>query len=104
MTDDRKTAEKFLAVIERFSEGEAVYQGAIKSLKDGIYEFRCNRRGHWLRVLWFYDENNGRVVICTHAFIKKSNETPKGEIRKARDLLRAYKEARRSGDVEFIEE
>jgi len=101
--DDRKTAERFLATVTRFSRGEETYHGSIKSLKGGhakgLYEFRCNS----LRVLWFYDADDGRAVLCTHAFMKKSQETPKGEIKKAQDLLHAYQAAKISGDIEFTE-
>jgi phage-related protein len=48
-----------------------------------------------LRVLWFYDE--GRLVVCSHGFVKRTRKTPSGEISRAQasyDVYRAAKEAK----------
>ena len=53
-----------------------------------------------LRVLWFYDE--GRVVVCSHGFVKRTRKTPLGEIDRAHAVYMAYQNAKKSGrlDVE----
>ena len=48
-----------------------------------------------LRVLWFYDE--GRVVICSHGFVKRTRKTPPGEIDRALGVYEAYQIAKRAG-------
>lgn len=55
-----------------------------------------------LRVLWFYDE--GKLMICSHGFLKKRRRTPRGEIERAQETQRLYAEAKASGDVEIDEE
>jgi phage-related protein len=64
-------------------------------LASGIWEFIQGR----LRVLWFYDD--GKLVICSHGFLKKRQKTPAGEIERARENQRLYAEAKACGNVEI---
>jgi len=50
-----------------------------------------------LRVLWFYDE--GRLVICSHGFVKRTRKTPAGEIERARLSYAAYLAAKKSRNL-----
>ena len=60
-----------------------------KDLGDGIFEFRRRpSSGAHLRVLWFYDR--GRIVVCTHAFVKAGKKTPPREIEKAQRIRERY--------------
>lgn len=68
-----------------------------KELGDGLLEFRPGV----LRILWFYDA--GRVVVCSHGFVKRSRKTPKGEIDRAREARRRYFEAKSRGALEIEE-
>lgn len=63
-----------------------------------IWQFRKATR----RVLWFYDE--GKVVVCTHCFIKTTKKTPKPEIRRAMREYERYVDARRNGTLETIDD
>ena len=54
-----------------------------------------------LRVLWFYDE--GRLVICSHGFVKRTRKTPTGEIDRAQAAYNAYQAAKRDRSL-FVEE
>lgn len=51
-----------------------------------------------LRVLWFYDE--GRTVVCTHGFVKRTKKTPTGEIERAQQAYGAYYVARNAKRIE----
>lgn len=53
-----------------------------------VWEFIAGR----LRVLWFYDE--GRLVVCTHGFVKSTRKTPAAEIERARASCAAYRAAK----------
>jgi hypothetical protein len=64
---------------------------------NGIYEFK----GGKLRVGYFID--GGRIVICTHGFLKQSQETPNAEKKIASKAKRDYLSAKEKGDREFIE-
>ena len=48
-----------------------------------------------LRVLWFYDE--GRLVICSHGFVKRTRKIPIGEINRAQSSCDAYRLAKKAG-------
>ncbi|HWM92248.1 MAG TPA: type II toxin-antitoxin system RelE/ParE family toxin [Thermoanaerobaculia bacterium] len=50
-----------------------------------------------LRVLWFYDQ--GRLVVCSHGFVKRTRKTPPGEIQRAQAALDAYQAAKRAGSL-----
>ena len=56
-----------------------------KHLDDGIWEFKASNGA---RVLWFYDE--GRIIVCTHGFVKKKQKTPPEEIRRAKRIRKKY--------------
>src|ERR1700730_3495864 len=51
-----------------------------------------------VRVLWFYDA--GRLVVCSHGFVKRTRKTPGGEIERARSAYEAYLAAKRSATLE----
>lgn len=51
-----------------------------------------------LRVLWFYDE--GRVVVCSHGFVKRTRKTPVAEIERAQAAWAAYRAAKESAELE----
>lgn len=55
-----------------------------------------------IRVLWFYDE--GRVVILSQGFIKKTQKTPEDEQRRAREHLAKYREAKAFRRLKLLED
>ena len=73
--------------IAKQQEGPKVLNDSICHVIDrdhGIWQFSKGR----IRLLWFYDE--GRCIICTQAFLKKSQTTPKDIIKKAIRLRTDY--------------
>ena len=61
-----------------------------KHLEDGIYEIRVKVGGDIYRIFCFFDE--GRLVVLLHAFQKKSQKTPRKEIKRAKQLRTKYYE------------
>ncbi|HVR08731.1 MAG TPA: type II toxin-antitoxin system RelE/ParE family toxin [Thermoanaerobaculia bacterium] len=59
-----------------------------------IWEFITGR----LRVLWFYDE--GRLVVCSNGFVKRTRKTPIAEIDRARASFAAYRAAKKDGTLQ----
>lgn len=55
---------------------------------DGIYEVRVITSKKSIRILCFRDE--GTLVILTNAFFKKSQKTPRNEIKLAEKLKGEY--------------
>lgn len=67
-------------------------------IRGDIWQFRADS----LRVLYFYDE--GSLVICTHAFVKKTRSTPSCEIDRAEKARQTYLEDKRIGRLKFLGE
>lgn len=61
-----------------------------KKLNDEIWEFRTIYQGFKYRLLAFWDNNSGNLVIATHGFIKKTQKTPASEIARAEALRKLY--------------
>ncbi|MCR5596605.1 MAG: type II toxin-antitoxin system RelE/ParE family toxin [Lachnospiraceae bacterium] len=57
-------------------------------LGDGIFELRTKLGSDITRVLYFF--MSGKKVILTHCFVKKTQETPPGEIDKAKRYRTEY--------------
>lgn len=57
--------------------------------KEKIWEFISGD----IRLLWFYSNSVRKVIICSHAFIKKSRKTPKSDIAKAIRIKKQYEKA-----------
>jgi phage-related protein len=55
---------------------------------NGIYEVRIITSQRSIRILCFQDE--GTLVVLTNAFVKKTQKTPKNEIRFAEKLKDEY--------------
>lgn len=54
-----------------------------------------------LRLLWFYDE--GRCIIASHGFVKRSNKTPESEKRLAQNCMSRYFEAKKNNTLILME-
>ena len=58
---------------------------SLKKLSDELYELR----GKHIRIFMYFDGNN--FFILLHGFIKKSQETPLPQIRKAEEEIKRWK-------------
>lgn len=61
-----------------------------KKLNDDIWEFRTRYQATTYRLLAFWDNEAGSLVVATHGFIKKSQKTPDNEIARAESLRKIY--------------
>lgn len=61
-----------------------------KKLNDEIWEFRTRYQKSTYRLLAFWDNETGKLVVATHGFIKKTQKTPATEIAKAEQLRKKY--------------
>jgi phage-related protein len=62
----------------------------LKKLTDVIWEFRTRYDKQQIRLLAFWDPNLKSLIVCTHGFIKKTQKTPKSEIKKALEFRKKY--------------
>jgi phage-related protein len=75
-------ARRLLQLAER---GPSRKKDEFNDLGHELYEAKAKKGP---RVIFFYDEN--RVVICSHAFDKQGQKTPKREIETAVSRKRSY--------------
>ncbi len=87
---DNKVQEKIEYVLDLIRYEKRV---PIKFLKflvstDGIYEVRVITTYRSIRILCFFDK--GELVVLTNCFVKKTQKTPRKEIRLAEKLKKEY--------------
>lgn len=86
----------FLRIVQYCADhGPPKNKEKCRSLGNDIWELK-GKNG--IRVLWFWDE--GRIIVCTHGFVKKQRRTPRREIEKARKQRDAYFVAKSAGILE----
>jgi|APDee1175537692_1029409.scaffolds.fasta_scaffold30076_1 phage-related protein len=66
----------------------------VSYLEDRIFELRITFGHLEPRILYFFD---GRDIVLTHGFLKKTRAVPPGEIERAKRIRADYM-ARRTGD------
>lgn len=64
-----------------------------------IFEFIRGR----LRIAWFYGDG-GKIVVCSHGFVKKEQKTRPAEIATAQRTRSSYISAHQKGAVAIVEE
>lgn len=83
---DTKMKAKVLGIIDVLEEyGTQLREPYSKHLDDGIFEIRGKVGTDITRVLYFF--YYGKRIILTNGFIKKTQQTPKNEIK----LAKAYR-------------
>ena len=86
---DEKMRAKVLGIIHVLEEkGNQLREPYSKHLEDGIFEIRGKVGTDITRVLYFF--YYGKKIIMTNGFIKKTQETPKQEIRLAKSYRKDY--------------
>ena len=88
---DVKLRAKMLGIMGILKEkGNLLREPYSKYLEDGIFELRGSVGNNITRVLYFYYYE--KKIILTHGFIKKTQKTPAGEIKKAKRYRKDYLE------------
>jgi len=87
-----KVQNKIFKIIEAVEVLERVPSHYLKAISGarGLYEVRIQLGSDIWRIFCFFE--NERLVILLYGFVKKSQKTPKGEIRLATDLMNRYHE------------
>ena len=87
-----KVQDKIFKVIEIIETYERVPSNYLKAIigTKGLYEARIKLGSNIWRVFCFFDK--GKLVILLNGFTKKTQKTPKKEIKKAIHLMHLYYE------------
>lgn len=105
--DDYRHAEKLLALIQ----GEVPRHGPPTNphkclkLSADIWEFKAGpKNGKKIRALWFHDAGDPvrrRRLICTLYWFYKRDKTSATDVKRAEDMLKAYKAAKAAGSLKI---
>jgi phage-related protein len=89
-SQDSKTQLKIEYVFDLIRFEKQVPVKFFKKLEgtNGIYELRIITSQKSIRILCF--QHNGQMIVLTNAFVKKTQKTPKNEIKLAEKLKLEY--------------
>ena len=90
--NDKKVKDKIVWTFDLIELIEKVPETYLKHLEstDGLYEIRIQLASDIFRIFCFFDE--GKLVVLTNGFQKKTQKTPKQEIAKALKIMEEYHE------------
>lgn len=81
------TADEAAVVVNRMRDVTTLGMDAARHLVDDIYEVRAIAGDRSFRVLFSREGRRHTILLAVHAFTKKTQTTPKGEIRLAQQRL-----------------
>ena len=88
---DVKMRAKIVGILELLEEkGNQLREPYSKHIEDGIFEIRCKVGNNITRILYFF-YYEGKIIL-TNGFIKKTQKTPSGEIKLAKERRNDFKE------------
>ena len=91
-----KVQNKIFKVIEAIETLERIPSNYLKFIQgtQGLYEARIQLGSNIWRVFCFFDDD--RLVILLNGFVKKTQKTPKREIKRAQELMFNYYESKKA--------
>ena len=84
----KKIRDKFIWTFQLIEEIEQIPKTYLKHVEDGIYEVRVKFGSNIYRVMAFFDED--KLILVINGFTKKTQKTPKTEIKKAKKIRLQY--------------
>lgn len=86
--DYKMRAKILLAIALLETNGPQLREPYSKPLGDGIFEIRVKQGNNITRTLYFFYD--GRQIILTNGFVKKTQKTPSAEIQRAKKYRTEY--------------
>ena len=85
-----KVKDKIIWTFELIEELQRVPETYLKHIEntDGLYEIRVQSGSDIFRIFCFFDQ--GQLVVLANGFQKKTQKTPKQEIKKALKIKEEY--------------
>lgn len=100
--DQAKSGQRLVQLLELVSQrGPRELPDAISHQIDPTERIWQFTKGD-LRLLWFYDD--GRLVICSHAFVKKGQKTPIKQLERAIESRKRYIHAKSTDSIEVTDD
>ena len=86
--DNKMRAKILLAIALLETNGPQLRAPYSKPLGDGIFEIRAKQGNNITRTLYFFYD--GKQIILTNGFVKKTQKTPSAEIQRAKKYRAEY--------------
>ena len=85
-----KVKAKIIWTIELIEELDRVPESYLKHIEstDGLYEIRIKLGNNIFRIFCFFD--HGKLIVLANGFQKKTQKTPKSQIKKALKIMEEY--------------
>lgn len=83
--------------LKKIAYGQKLPKTQVNDLGEGFFELKIKQTK--LRVPFYYDEINRRVIILTHHFVKKGDKTPKSELLRMKEIKRQFDLFRSMGEI-----
>lgn len=104
-----RTFKKMTAILEHAAKAGPQFQNTekceqLKGMKEAVFlEFKAKvKGGQNARIFGFVDE--GRFIICTHGFSKKTEKTPEKQKDKLKKRYNSYMQAKHENKITIIED
>lgn len=90
-----KVRDKIIKVLDIIETIERIPTTYLKHIEeaDGLFEIRVQLASNIFRIFCFFDGN--KLVVLLSGFQKKTQKTPKGEIKRAQALMKQYYEEKK---------
>ena len=86
--DNKMRAKILLAIALLETNGPQLREPYSQPLGDGIFEIRAKQGNNITRTLYFFYD--GKQIILTNGFVKKTQKTPSAEIQRAKKYRAEY--------------
>ena len=86
--DNKMRAKILLAIALLETNGPQLREPYSKPLGDGIFKIRAKQGNNITRTLYFFYD--GKQIILTNGFVKKTQKTPSAEIQRAKKYRAEY--------------
>ncbi|MBL4586658.1 MAG: type II toxin-antitoxin system RelE/ParE family toxin [Flavobacteriales bacterium] len=94
-----KVPDKIIWTFDLIEELRIVPKTYLKHIEgvDGLYEIRVQLGSDIFRIFCFFDK--GKLVVLANAFQKKTQKTPKGEIKQASRIKKEYENEKKQSHL-----
>lgn len=92
LKQDQKVKDKIIWTLELIEDIEHVPKTYLDIIEDKLYEIRVKQGSNIFRIFSFFDDK--KLVILMNGFQKKTQKTPKKEIKKAIAIMKEYFESK----------
>jgi len=91
----QKVKDKIIWTFDLIEEIDRVPETYLKHMDDtdGLFEIRVQLASDIFRIFCFFDE--GKLIVLTNGFQKKTQKTPKKEIEKALKIKKEYEDEKK---------